>query len=360
MFSPGRLTLARQRRKLTKKSLADALGLDQKTIIRYEAGEVSPPDNTLSALAKFLQFPTEFFIGPDIDEPQPDAASFRSLSTMPARDRDAALAAGSLAFVLSDWVADRFTLPEQDLLEFKEGTEPESAARSLRQKWSVGERPIRHMIRLLEAKGVRVFSLVENTQSVDAFSLWRRDIPYIFLNTTKTAERSRFDSAHELGHLALHKHGGPQGREAEDQANQFASAFLMPEAQVKAKLPRVHSLNQLVEAKKYWGVSVAALNYRLHKLGITSEWQYRTFCIQITEHFGQSEPHGLERERSSIWEKVFQAMRAEGMTKQRIAASLTLPVAELESLVFGLANMQTIDGHGPGGAKSRASLKLVG
>jgi Zn-dependent peptidase ImmA (M78 family) len=134
----------------------------------------------------------------------------------------------------------------------------------------------------------------------------------------------------------------------------------MPEAQVKAKLPRVNSLNQLVEAKKYWGVSVAALNYRLHKLGITSEWQYRTFCIQITEHFAQSEPHGLERERSSIWEKVFQAMRAEGMTKQRIAASLTLPVAELESLVFGLANMQTIDGQGSGGAKSRASLRLVG
>jgi Zn-dependent peptidase ImmA (M78 family)/DNA-binding XRE family transcriptional regulator len=360
MFSPGRLTLARQRRKLTKKGLADALGLDQKTIIRYEAGEVTPPDDALRAVSRFLQFPVEFFLGPDVDEPQTEAASFRSLSTMPARDRDAALAASSLAFVLSDWVAERFTLPEQDLLEFKEGTEAESAARSLRQKWGIGERPIRHMNRLLEAKGVRVFSLVENTRTVDAFSLWRRDIPYIFLNMMKTPERSRFDSAHELGHLVLHKHGGPQGRGAEDQANQFASAFLMPEGQVKAKLPRVHSLNQIVEAKRYWGVSVAALNYRLHRLGITSEWQYRTFCVQITERFAQSEPHGLERERSSIWEKVFKTMRSEGITKQRIAASLALPVAELESLVFGLANMQTIDGQGSGGGKSRATLKLVG
>jgi Zn-dependent peptidase ImmA (M78 family)/DNA-binding XRE family transcriptional regulator len=360
MFSPGRLTLARQRRKLTKKSLAEAMGLDQKTVIRYEGGEAAPSGDTLASLAKTLQFPVDFFLGPDIDEPQPGAASFRSLSTMPARDRDAALAAGSLAFVLSDWVAERFTLPDQDLLEFKEGTETESAARALRQKWGIGERPIRHMIRLLEAKGVRVFSLVENTRTVDAFSLWRRDVPYIFLNTTKTAERSRFDAAHELGHLVLHKHGGPQGREAEEQANQFASAFLIPEAQVRAKLPRVHALNQLVEAKKYWGVSVAALNYRLHKLGITTEWQYRTFCIQITDRFGQSEPQGLERERSAILEKVFQALRAEGMPKQRIADSLSLPVAELESLVFGLANMQTIDGHGSGGAKSRANLKIVG
>ena len=140
-----------------------------------------------------MQFPAEFFIGPDIDEPQPDAASFRSFSTMPARDRDAALAAGSLAFVLSDWVAHRFTLPEQDLLDFKEGTEPELAAQSLRQKWGVGERPIRHMIWLLEAKGVRVFSLVENARTVDAFSLRRRDTPYVFLNMAKTPERSRFE-----------------------------------------------------------------------------------------------------------------------------------------------------------------------
>jgi Zn-dependent peptidase ImmA (M78 family)/DNA-binding XRE family transcriptional regulator len=359
MFSPGRLTLARQRRKLTKKSLAEALGLDQKTIIRYEAGEAAPSDDTLSALAKALQFPTEFFVGPDVDELQPDAASFRSLSTMPARDRDAALAAGSLAFMLSDWVAERFTLPDQDLLDFKEGTDPESAARALRQKWAIGERPIRHLIRLLEAKGVRVFSLVENTRTVDAFSLWRRDLPYVFLNTTKTAERSRFDAAHELGHLVLHKHGGPQGREAEDQANQFASALLMPEAQVKAKLPRVRALSQLVEAKAYWGVSVAALNYRLHRLAVTTEWQYRSFCIQIADQFGKSEPHGLERERSSVLEKVFEVLRGEGMTKQRIAASLSLPTAELESLIFGLANMLTIDGHGAGGARSRAKLKLV-
>jgi Zn-dependent peptidase ImmA (M78 family)/DNA-binding XRE family transcriptional regulator len=360
MFSPGRLTLARQRRKLTKKSLAEALGLDQKTVIRYEAGEAAPSEDTLSSLARVLEFPAEFFIGSDIDELLPDAASFRSLSTMPARDRDAALAAGSLAFMVTDWIAAQFTLPEQDLLDFKEGTEPEAAARTLRQKWGIGERPIRHMIRLLEAKGVRVFSLVENTRMVDAFSLWRREIPYVFLNTTKTAERSRFDAAHELGHLAMHKHGGPQGREAEEQANQFASAFLMPEAHVRAKLPRVHALKQIVEAKKYWGVSVAALNYRLHKLGITTEWQYRTFCIQIADRFGRSEPQGLERERSSILEKVLQALRAEGITKQRIASNLSLPVAELESLMFGLANMQTIEGHGPGGGKSRANLRVVG
>lgn len=45
---------------------------------------------------------------------------------------------------------------------------------------------------------------------IDAFSLWRDDRPYIFLNTSKSAERSRFDAAHELGHLVLHRQGTPR------------------------------------------------------------------------------------------------------------------------------------------------------
>src|ERR1700742_2303507 len=148
------------------------------------------------------------------------------------------------------------------------------------------------MIKLLESKGVRVFSLAENTKTVDAFSSWRNEIPYIFLNTFKSAERSRMDAAHELGHLVLHKHGGPrQGRDAEAEANSFASSFLMPQADVRSRLPFVAKLDDLVVAKKRWGVSVAALAYRLHKLGVLSAWQYRTFCIQINQRgFATKEP----------------------------------------------------------------------
>lgn len=361
MFNPSRLSLARRRRKLTKKGLAEALGCDQKTVIRYESGEITPPPDSLRVLAKKLDFPEKFFFGADIDEPPSEAASFRSLTAMLAGDRDAALAAGTLAFLLSDWVEERFSLPAPDLLDLKEDTDPETAARSLRQHWGLGERPIRNIVHLLEAKGIRVFSLVENARTVDAFSMWRREIPYVFLNTAKTAERSRFDAAHELGHLVLHKHGGPQqGRQGEMQANQFASAFLMPEAEVRAKIPRVNSLNQLVEAKKIWRVSVSALNYRLHKLGITSDWQYRTFCIQIVERYKQSEPYGIPRELSQVWEKVFKALRSEEVTKYSIADSLGLPVFEVENLVFQLTNMQCIDGKGTGTVgKSRANLKLV-
>ena len=60
----------------------------------------------------------------------------------------------------------------------------------------------------------------------------------MFLNTFKSAERSRFDAAHELAHLILHKHGAPNGQEAEKQADTFAGSFLMPRASVLASAPR--------------------------------------------------------------------------------------------------------------------------
>ncbi|WP_419757134.1 ImmA/IrrE family metallo-endopeptidase [Teredinibacter turnerae] len=75
------------------------------------------------------------------------------------------------------------------------------------------------------------------------------DIPFVFLNTKKTAERCRFDAAHELGHLVMHCHGAPQGQEAEKEANAFASAFLMPRRSVLANAPRSATLKSLISHK---------------------------------------------------------------------------------------------------------------
>ena len=218
------------------------VGVTPHTILRYEAGEIEPAEEVVARLSRALGFPEGFFSEPDIDGPPGDTASFRSMSAISAKERDAALAAGTLAYIVSDWVEQRFDLPEPDLLDLS-GDTPEVAAVSLREKWGLGEQPIKNMGHLLEAKGVRLFSMTENTMSVDAFSVWRGETPYVFLNTMKSAEHGRHDAAHELGHLVMHKHGGPRGRAAEEQANAFASAFLMPASDVLAILPRIHTLN---------------------------------------------------------------------------------------------------------------------
>ncbi len=339
MFNPARLILARKRRRLKSKGLAELIGVSPVTITRLEKGKNEPDEKTLNELVNKLNFPRDFFFGGDFDDLSTESASFRSLTSMTAKERDAALAAGSLAYMLSDWVCEKFNLPEPDLINLSDERNPHAAAVSLRHYWGLGEKPISNMIRLLESKGIRVFSLSENTKSVDAFSCWRNETPYIFLNTFKSAERSRLDAAHELAHLVLHKHGGPhQGREAEYEANTFASAFLMPEDDVKSRLPYVTSLDQLMTAKKRWGVSLAALTYRLHKIGILTEWQSRNFYIQINQRgFRVNEPDGMEHEESVVWQKVFNELWNDRITKNHIAEELHIPFEEIENLVFGLS-----------------------
>jgi Zn-dependent peptidase ImmA (M78 family) len=255
---------------------------------------------------------------------------------MSAAEREAALAAGQVAFVLADWVMAQFDLPQTNVPDLHL-FEPAPAARMLRQAWGLGEKPVSNMVQLLESKGVRVFALAENTAHVNAFSLWRKSVPYVFLNTFKTAESSRFDAAHELAHLVLHQDGGVKGREAEDQANHFAAAFLMPEGDVLSSLPQPHNLEQLIRWKKRWCVSVAALNYRLHELGLLTDWKYRGFCIEIVKRgYNRNEPEEIERETSVVWDKVLKALWAEKTAPLDIANHLSLPTSEVADLLFGL------------------------
>lgn len=336
--NPSRLELARRRRGFSKTRIAELVGVELRTISAYEKGEFSPSPETLKELANQLRFPIEFFFGPDLEIPNTRIASFRALSRMSAGERDAALGAGAIALLLSDWLDRKFDLPSCDIPDLQ-GEEPESAAEMLRGQWHLGYRPIKNVIHLLEAHGARVFSLADDTQRVDAFSFWKADRPLIFLNTAKSPERSRFDAAHELGHLVLHKHGGPHGLSAgqsvEDQANAFASAFLMPASSVWATIRSTPTVTQLITYKKKWIVSVAALLYRLWKLRVVSDWQYRSMCIQIAE-FRINEPEPAARESSQVLRKVFDALRIEGVTKSDIARELRLHPSQLEELVFGI------------------------
>ncbi len=359
MITPSRVTLARKRRRLTGRELARRSGLSHEHLSRIECGKAENVErHTVEALAAALNFPADFFSGDDVEIPPLDSVSFRSLSAMSAKERDAALSAGGMAFLVSDWVAERFNLPEIDLLDLRFEKEPESAARSLRSYWGLGEKPISNVIKLLESKGVRVFSLAEETRNVDAYSCWRNNIPYIFLNTYKSAERSRFDALHELGHLVLHRHGKPQGREAEAEADQFASFFLMPYMDLLGNVPRrITALNQLINFKKRWGVSVAALAYRLHKSGVLSDWQYRNFCIQINQEYAQSEPQGLPRERSVVLEKIFRELWKERATRDHVAKELRIPSQELDGLVFNLVGIEDAQGNKP--IEGRPKLRLA-
>ncbi len=337
MLNPDRVDLVRRRLGLTKIGFAQKLGIDRKVLHRFEIGVADLPRSALKTLCETSQYPEAFFSKDAFEYPNPTGVSFRSLRSLTAGARDAAIAAGALAFELDDWISERYTLPEHSLIQTDSRSPIESAAH-LRAHWGIGERPIGNVINLLEARGVRVFSLVEETRHLDAYSMWRNDKPYIFLNTLKTTEHGRFDAAHELGHLVMHRHGGASHKSAEHEANTFASAFLMPAADLKAEVGWIRSFNDIIEKKRRWGVSAAALNYALHKIGRVGDWNYRSYYIELGKLGRGVEPNPLPPETSQIWTKILTDLWRQGIPLSGLATQLNIPERELSSLLFGIAS----------------------
>lgn len=358
-FRPDRLRLARMQRGLSKAALAASSDLSRRSITAYEKEGRSPQQESVKKLADALGFPVDFFYKPDPTIPEPENVSFRALSKMSANQRDSVLATIGLAVDFDQWIETRFERPTPDVPEFKE-QDPEAAADAVRAAWKLGNRPIPNMIDLLEAHGVRVYSMSPATDAVDAVSRWHDSTPYIFLNTNSTAERGRFDAAHELGHLVMHGHGGPAGREAEKEADAFAGAFLMPRSDVFAHAPNRPTLRRIIKAKKRWGVSAKALTYRLHELDVIEYWRYRKLNIRISSEFGKEEPNSQQRESSQVLDKVFSALREQGVGRKDVARRQDIAVDDLDELVFSLV-LTPIDGTGGSTSSDtdRPDLELI-
>lgn len=362
MFNMSRFDLARQRRGLTKRELAHRLDVTDRTISNWYSNQ-EVDDRILQKAAEILDFPVNFFYGDDFEKVEVQAVSFRALSKMTAKKKDMAISQTILAEMLSKWIDQNFDLPTPDvpdlhelrndvsinnfqsLDEIDEDNEqyylefsfPEICAETLRKAWGLGEQPIGNLIALLESKGIRVFSLTNDAQDVDACCRWTNDRPFIFLNTSKTAERCRFDLAHELGHLVMHKHGVVEGIQ-EQEANAFASAFLMPRRSISAEPIRSPSLKSIVMKKSIWRVSAAALTYRYHKLGIISTWNATSIYKQLAQRGKNNEPNPIAHETSLLLDKVFQALSEEKFQLSELTNALNITLEEINNLTFHLAS----------------------
>ncbi|MEV4184344.1 XRE family transcriptional regulator [Streptosporangium canum] len=361
MFTPERLVLARKRRRMTLAELARRSGISAQSITAFENHRKVPSSETLSLLSLALSYPTAFFEAPRPAEVELDSVSFRAPSKMSAIERDSALSSGALAMALNSWLEGLFKLPSSNLPTYPH-VEPEEAAERIRAAWGLGEDPIPNMVHLLEANGVRLFSLPPDCLDIDAFSTINSTTSFIFLNTRKTGERGRFDAAHELGHLLLHcEHRIPHGRDSESEANDFASAFLMPRAGIIAQRLHNASTDRILSAKCKWGVSAMALTYRLHRLGLLSEWRYNQTVKELSHRgYRRGEPDSsMVRESSQLLAKVFEALRHSlKMTSGDIAAKLNIYPEELNEYVFGLVPIR-IDGGREHSAPLRPELRLV-
>ncbi len=341
-FNKYRLKIAKDLKGLSNKDLANLLSCTEVTISNYlnEAKPYVPDFEKVVLLSEKLDLPFSFFES-DFDKRVSDEQIFyRSFNRIKAKYRNSARAYSEFAIQ----TLDLFDKKISNLPKFK-GVDidnliddPEKTALTLRAEWKLGMLPIKNMIGVLEAHGIAVFRLPLEVTEVDAFSFYHDGRPIIFLNTFKSAERQRFDAAHELGHIILHSDDInvlQNMKEKENQADSFAANFLMPKDLFISNAPSNLSLQNMLNYKHYWKVSLVALNYNLHKQGLLSDWKYRANTIEFSKNgFYTSEPEPIERDKPILMNKILDILiKEEG---QNFYKSLDFGMDIFDEITFNM------------------------
>lgn len=341
-FSPAQLTLARELRGLLKHELAEKVGKSPSAIGQFENGRARPEPQTLLALSLALGFPPGFFArAAKAPAVVPDSCQFRSQRSSSVREQRYVLARGEL-------LKELVTLLEEDV-EFPAPRVPhapgpvrsvedvEACAELARREMGLKDGPIGSMVNELENVGVLVVPMDADVRRVDAFSTWIDRRPYVFLNSVKgSTSRTRFDAAHELGHLVMHPDVVPGSPELERQADQFASAFLLPRGSFSRECPRRINLEHLLELKRRWKVSLEALLYRGRELGFFSEAAVRRAYIQLNRSgMRRNEPDEPPAEAPHLLQEALKAVASAGAGAGSLAEQMGISAQELLALVEG-------------------------
>lgn len=348
-FEKSRLTVALKMRGMTQRDLAVLLPTSSQYISMLERNIKVPTDAMLMQIAEALEFPIEFFLGEPVESIPDVSVTFRARRKMKAADRDKGLGASDVATsIITPDLLSRFRLPKIDVPDLSLFS-PDEAAVIIRLRWGLGSEPIQNVVHLLESRGILVYWVDVDSESLDAFSLWHNGRPYAFLNSLKEAgDRGRFDAAHELGHLVLHQHinrlDDSSSRDIETEANQFASAFLLPEDRFRYECPSEPDFDRLYRLKAHWKVSIAAMIMRGAELGVFSEWQKR-IAFQRLNATGMRtrERVPVQREQSKLHPIIKEALAAKGISPAKYAALLHLNPADFFKIMPSLAIDLTSD-----------------
>jgi Zn-dependent peptidase ImmA (M78 family) len=217
----------------------------------------------------------------------------------------------------------------------------EAAAAHVRAAWDVPRGPIDHVIRLVERHGVVVARLLLESDTVDAFSVRFPDRPVIVLGSDKArADRSRWDSSHELGHLVMHEPDPQRSRYLEDQANWFASQLLLPATEVRDLLPTTPDWNALAELKVAWGVSMTALLQRAKSLRVMPEGAYvQALKTMSTRGWNRREPVQLPSvEAPMLLSRAAHLLEEVGTTLDELGAEIGVPSALVAEIIGSSAD----------------------
>lgn len=327
MISGDRLRQARELAGLTQTELAALAHISQPRLSNAERFGEDLSDGALVQVAASTGFPPEFFYTqPDLLIADPP--HFRAQSGASAIQLKQARRAGEM--VGEQALAMRTRLQPPPLRLPTDTLDPASAAEAVRAAFSLtyGE-PVKDLPLLAERNGVVVLGVPLRAFKKDAFSWWTGSVPILVLLSTDAGDRQAWSTAHELGHLVLHRGLTPQ-RTLEDEANDFAMHFLLPHHAIGRELTAQLTLQDFALLKRRWGVSIQALIRTARRLNVIDADRYTSLFRQISARgerlreritMPPVKPRGFRK----MAETLFGPSPAVGLKEQ---ASWTLPFTE--------------------------------
>jgi Zn-dependent peptidase ImmA (M78 family)/DNA-binding XRE family transcriptional regulator len=296
-FVPSRLTEARLAKQMSRAELARELDVTGQAVGYYEAGERRPDMSVLLRLSDILEQPVSFFLRfADVSEGEIGTRFFRSVGPKTQKTNNALQVKTKWLHEIVNFISKDIRLPSVELPQFEARhgseytlTDIEDMAHETRRRFGFGDGPISNMVATLESRGVIVTRFEVGNSAIDAFSCWVGPRPYVMLGSDKRSScRSRFDAAHELGHLVLHRDITQEDIQdkatlsrIEREANWFAGAFLLPRGKLLEEFYSTR-MSHLLGLKTRWRVSMQAIAHRAKDIGAIDEYQYILFRKQVS------------------------------------------------------------------------------
>lgn len=348
-FQSERLLQARLCRGLTQVALAAMIDKSSGTISKWEKGSQAPESDALDRLASCLGIPASWFLKKTPAYGN-QVCFFRSNATVTKEAQSIAQIRlewlNELSITIQHWIDwPTVNIPNLGKADHRNisDIEIERMALDIRKTWNLGLGPISDVVLALENAGVVCVREELGYTRMDGASKWfdTDNRPYVFLAADKAnGVRNRFDAAHELGHLVLHKAVNnleffKRYQELERQAHLFAGAFLLPAESFAAEVMRPN-LDTFITLKPRWKTSVAAMIMRCKQLEIIDdEYATRLWKNYSARGWRKGEPldDQIDFEPIRLLPRAVDLLVSEGgLTKDAVLSALELGASDCEKL----------------------------
>ncbi len=340
-----RLRQARRAVGLSLRGLADRVGLSHAAIQKFERGDLFPSSDCLIKLSEVLNIRVERLFRPQTVKIE--RIRYRKKGSLGKKSKE------EIEQQLLEKLERRVELENCfpfpvfvafDGPGFKSSSDGdlEAAAVKRREDWGLGLAPIHDLIDVFEGHGIRVVQIETDDEAFDGQFFLSGQDPVIVISNNWPGDRQRFTLAHELGHLLFHP---AKKLDEERVCDRFAGAFLFPKAAVQKEFGEKRSsieLRELLLAKQEYGLSMAAVLYRLVQSKVISESHFKSWKSHFKkEGWRFREPgHQLPPETAHHFEQmVFHALGEEYISESKAAELLNVRLDVFRE--FRLINEQT-------------------